>query len=150
MTLTMVVTAIIIMVVLDVIFISLYYIEIKKKQDAKKKDMEKYHVTTGQIERIEERMNLKSSYPIVLYNVHYSYLDEADKKKQGEYLWKKKNIWNTGDEIRVYYDPENEKNSLTDFELAQQSKNSILFIGMIGIIQIFLIAALLYGVYLRR
>ena len=73
-----------------------------------------------------------------------------NEKKQGEYLWKKKNIWNTGDEIRVYYDPEKEKYSLTDFELAQQSKNSILFIGMIGIIQIFLIAALLYGVYLRR
>ena len=67
MTLTMVVTAIIIMVVLDVIFISLYYIEIKKKQDAKKKDMEKYHVTTGQIERIEERMNLLRYYRLVLY-----------------------------------------------------------------------------------
>lgn len=128
--------AFLVVILIDLVFFCYYYFSVKKKHDRERERLQEYQKTAGRIVRIEEVMNMKSAYPVVLYDVHYCFLNGTGRETEGMVTLKKKGILNVGDEIAVYYDSKKPGENLTDYDIEEAGKRDRLLLGTLGILPV--------------
>lgn len=125
---------------IDGVIFLYYYFGVKRKNDRLRNRIRNFSVTKGRVEEVQQKMNLKSAYPVILYDARYSFLDEGHRRFEGILPLKKKGTVNAGEEIKVYYNPRNPDENLTDHHLEDMRMSNRFFIGMMILIPLFLIA----------
>lgn len=137
-----------IVILIDLIFFCYYYFAVKRKHDGEREQLQEYLKTGGKVIRIEEVMNMKSAYPVVLYAIHYSFLTESGKEGKGVVTLKKRGILNVGDEIAVYYHPKETGKNLTDHYMEEAGKRDRLLLITLGILPVVVLLFALFPKFL--
>lgn len=124
---------------IDGVIFLYYYFGVKRKNDRLKNQTLHFRRTEGRVEEIQQKMNLKSAYPVIIYDACYSFCDESNQKLEGIVPLKKKESVNPGEGITVYYNPQNPQENLTDYHLENMRTSNRFFIGMMILIPLFII-----------